>query len=422
LGCRLNLAESGAIAQQFVDRGHKIVEFGQEADIIFINTCTVTGGADSDCRNIIRRARRSSPESKIIVTGCFAQVEKEKVFEIEDVDLVLGNDEKFNVFDYIDKLDAPRMAVGNAHVFHPASTTTADDHTRAFLKIQDGCNYFCSYCIIPFARGRSRAASIANVVVEAKNVLEKGFKEIVLTGVNVGEYESSTGERLTDLLKALAGLEQLKRIRISSIEPNTLTDELLEVIKSSSKFMEHFHIPLQSGDDKMLTIMKRKYDTGFFRELVLKIRTMFPNAGIGADIIVGHPGETDASFENTFNFVKELPLTHFHIFSYSKREGTLAARSTDQIDSKIKKVRTEALRELCRRKTIAFAKGNVGTTHEVLFEQRDREGLFAGHTPNFLKVHVETAENLVNEIRQVTILSYEGGKLRGELKNTFSGK
>ncbi|CAN0021315.1 unnamed protein product, partial [Chrysoparadoxa australica] len=312
LGCRLNFSETGSIAQGFKDRGYDVVDFGEPADVSFINTCTVTDGADSSCRNLIRKAHRASPEGKIVVAGCYAQMDAPRITKMTGVDLVLGTSEKYKVFEYLDEDQEDVIHIDKTASFYGAATSEADGHTRAFLKIQDGCNYVCSFCIIPQARGRSRALPIKDALNEAKSVLAKGFQEIVLTGVNIGEYEANTGERLSDLITELFALDGLKRLRLGSVEPNTFTDELLDVLASSSKFMEHFHIPLQSGDDEILKQMRRKYDVEFYRKVIGKIIARFPDAGVGADMIAGFPGETEEQFQNTFNLVKELPITHFH--------------------------------------------------------------------------------------------------------------
>ncbi len=271
LGCRLNFSETGSIAAGFEKRGYQVVPFGENADVVFINTCTVTDSADSTCRNLINKAHRSSPEGKIVVAGCYAQMDAPKISKMQGVDLVLGTTEKYKVFDYLGEEETDQIHIDKTSDFYGAATSSSEGHTRAFLKIQDGCNYVCSFCIIPQARGRSRAISIESAIVEAKKVLSQGFKEIVLTGVNIGEYEHSSGERLADLVRQVLELDGLERLRLSSVEPNTLSDELLDVFASSPKFMPHFHIPLQSGSDEILTKMRRKYDVAFYRKTMDRI-------------------------------------------------------------------------------------------------------------------------------------------------------
>ncbi len=385
LGCRLNMSETGSIAQGFVDRGYKVVEYGKQADISFLNTCTVTDGADSTCRNMIRKAQKASPEGTIVVAGCYAQMEAETIKRIQGVDLILGTSEKFKVFDYLDEDEQLQIKIDKSNEFWGAATTESDNHTRAFLKIQDGCNYICSYCIIPFARGRSKAISIADAVREAQKLVAAGFKEIILTGVNIGEYETTSGERLVDLIKGVVAIEGLERLRLSSVEPNTITSELLEVLKNSGKYQDHFHIPLQSGSDQVLIDMKRKYDVAFYKKTIAMIKEFFPNASIGADVIVGHPGETDEQFQETFELLNELPITHFHVFPFSKRKNTVAAKMDNHIQSGLKKDRVKTLIALGESKLAEFSKKMIGQDSKVLFE-REKDGYFEGYTSNYVRV------------------------------------
>lgn len=415
LGCRLNFSETGSLAQGFVDRGYEVVEFGNEADVVLINTCTVTDAADSTCRNLIRKAHKSSPEGKIVVVGCYAQMEPEKISAMQGVDLILGNTEKYKVFEYLSEEQEESIHVDFTNDFWGASTTSADDHTRAFLKIQDGCNYICSFCIIPQARGRSRAISIEEAVSSAKKLVASGFKEIVLTGVNIGEYEKSSGERLHHLVAKILEIDGLLRLRLSSVEPNTINDELLAVLKSSPKFMDHFHIPLQSGDDKILKDMRRRYTVSDYKKIVEKIKNYFPDAGIGADLIVGFPGETEEQFKNTFNFLKEVAVTHFHVFPFSKRRGTTASKMENHIHSDAKKSRAKTLSMFGDAKLNLFREENLGKTSDVLFERRNKEGLFEGYTTNYLRVQVESLEDLTNQIHSVRLVSISSGKINGEL-------
>lgn len=415
LGCRLNLSETGSIAQGFKDRGYDIVEFGQAADVVFINTCTVTDAADSTCRNLIRKAHGSSPEGKIVVAGCYAQMEPEKIAGMQGVDLVLGNSEKYKVFDYLDEEETNQIHVDKTWEFFSAATTSADSHTRAFLKIQDGCNYVCSFCIIPFARGRSRAISVEDAVLEAKKLVSQGFKEIVLTGVNIGEYEQASGEKLHHLVEKVLAVPGLERFRLSSVEPNTITDELLDVLKASPKVLDHFHIPLQSGSDEILKAMRRKYTTADYKKIVGKIMAAFPNAGIGADVIVGFPGETQEQFDATFNLLKELPITHFHVFPYSKRKNTSAAKLDNHIHSAVKKDRVRSLLMFGEAKLNLFSEDQVGSKTKVLFERRNKAGKFEGYSSNYVRVQVESDQDLSNLECEVLITSMENGKLSGQL-------
>jgi threonylcarbamoyladenosine tRNA methylthiotransferase MtaB len=414
LGCRLNFSESGSISQGFVDRGYEIVEFGDPADVVFLNTCTVTDGADSTCRNLIRKAQASSPEAKIVVAGCYAQMESEKIKAMKGVDLILGTSEKYKVFDYLDSENDNQVHIDKTSEFWGASTTLSDSHTRAFLKIQDGCNYVCSFCIIPFARGRSRTITVADALKEAKDLSKKGFKEIVLTGVNIGEYEAISGERLIDLVKRIADIPEIQRLRLGSVEPNTMTKKLLETLKDTGKYQEHFHIPLQSASDEILTSMRRKYNSSQYKEILLMVQSYFPEAAFGADVIVGYPGESEEEFLKTFNFLRSGPITHFHIFPYSKRKGTTAARLQDQIQSSIKKDRVRTLMMLGNAKMDDLSQSMVGKRASVLFEN-EVDGYWEGYSSNYVRIKVKSNEMLKNEIRKVNLTSYLGGQMIGEV-------
>ncbi|MFZ4714652.1 MAG: tRNA (N(6)-L-threonylcarbamoyladenosine(37)-C(2))-methylthiotransferase MtaB [Bacteriovoracaceae bacterium] len=415
LGCRLNMSETGSIAQGFVDRGYDIVEFGETADVVFLNTCTVTDSADSTCRNLIRKAQKTSPEGKIVVAGCYAQMEAEKISKMTGVDLILGNSEKYKVFEYLHEDDEQTIKVDKSFDFWGAATTTADTHTRAFLKIQDGCNYVCSFCIIPFARGRSRAISIEDALKEAQNLIDRGFKEIVLTGVNIGEYESSSGEKLSHMVEKLLAIPGLERLRMSSVEPNTITKELLEVMKSSPKFLDHFHIPMQAGDDTTLKNMRRKYTVADYKKVIETIKQFYPNAAIGADMITGFPGETEEQYLNTFNLARELPITHFHVFPYSKRKNTTAAAMEGHIQHGVKKDRVRRLIMLGEAKLDHFMHENIGRTSEVLFEEQDKNGYWSGLSSNYIRVKVKSDDDLKNKILSVKMEEVKDGVIFGTL-------
>jgi threonylcarbamoyladenosine tRNA methylthiotransferase MtaB len=414
LGCRLNFSESGSIAQGFVERGYEIVEFGNTADVIFLNTCTVTDGADSTCRNLIRKAQATSPEAKIVVAGCYAQMESEKIKSMQGVDLILGTSEKYKVFDYLESESENQIHIDKSSEFWGAATTLADSHTRAFLKIQDGCNYVCSFCIIPFARGRSRTISVSDALREAKELTAQGFKEIVLTGVNIGEYETISGEKLTDLVKLIADLPGVERLRLGSVEPNTITRELLETLKETGKYQDHFHIPLQSGSDAILNSMRRKYTSSQYKDILSMVRSYFPNAAFGADVIVGYPGETEEQFLETFNFLRTQPITHFHVFPYSKRKGTTAAKLPDQIQTVVKKDRVRTLMMLGNAKLDDFSNEMVGKETEVLFEN-EVDGIWEGYSSNYLRVRLKSIDNLKNVIKKVRLNSFSAGKLHAEI-------
>lgn len=418
LGCRLNFSETGSIAQGFMDRGYEIVDLGEPADLVFLNTCTVTDGADSTCRNLIRKAQSSAPEAKIVVAGCYAQMEAEKIKQMTGVDLILGTSEKYRVFDYLDQAsdaesdEEVQVRIDKSNEFWGAATTLADSHTRAFLKIQDGCNYICSFCIIPFARGRSRTLSIRDVVIQAQALTGQGFKEIVLTGVNVGEYESTSGEKLSQLCQELVEIDGLSRLRLSSVEPNTITRELLETLKNSGKYMDHFHIPLQSGSDKILKLMRRKYDSAFYKEVLAMVKEYFPKASIGADIIAGFPEETEEDFLATFNLLRESSVTHFHVFPFSKRQNTTAAKMPGQVPAAINKKRVRDLIMLGEAKLDELSHTLVGERVNVLFESQ-KDGVWEGYCPQFVKVKVQSKEDLSNQIRAVQVMSWKGKSLEG---------
>ena len=418
LGCRLNSAETEEIAAGFKKRGFAIVPFSEAADIVYINTCTVTDKADASSRNTIKRAKKISPNAIIIVAGCYAQMDSERIAQIEGIDLILGTQEKDKVFEYLDSLDNLDIHIKQNNDFWLASTTNeAGAHTRAFLKIQDGCNYMCSYCIIPFARGRSRSVDLEQAIDRAKRLVNDGFKEIVLTGINIGEYNDNAGNRLEDLVEALLSIEGLERFRLGSVEPNTYTDKLLNILKASSKFQPYFHIPLQSGDDDLLKKMRRRYTTDDYKKLIFKINELFPNVGIGADVITGYPEETEEHFSNTYKFMESLPLTHFHVFTYSVRKGTTAAK-LKQIDGATKKARTAKLIELGDKKYDYFVQKNIGEEHKVLFESKNSRGAYEGYTGNFIRVSCSNGIELANTIKNVHIKDYQDSLAEVELLET----
>ena len=423
LGCRLNSSETAIIAQGFVNRGYQLVPWGQVADVVFINTCTVTNQADATCRNLIRKAHRYAPQAKIVVAGCYAQMAAQQIHGLPGVALVVGTQARHQLFHYLDHLDMTQPApihTTQSHQFFSAHTTPADHHTRAFLKIQDGCNYICSFCIIPFARGRSRSLDIPQALQQAQHLAHQGFKEIVLTGVNIGEYTDSHGKSLPSLLAQLAQIPGIQRIRLSSIEPNTVTPELLQTLANSPKFLPHFHLPLQSGNDHILQAMRRKYTTATYRQAINSLKQLFPQAGIGADVIVGFPGESELQFQQTVELIEQLPLTHLHVFPYSKRAKTTAAKLPDHLPQTTKKHRTQTLLSLGQRKLQAFAQQQIGHPTPVLFEQTspDPQGrkLWQGYSPNFVRISLATNKNMKNQILNVipTAPWGEGGLLARE--------
>jgi len=421
LGCRLNISETGTLAKSFVDNGYKIIPFGKSADVTLINTCTVTARAEAACRNLIRKARRISPDGKIIIIGCYAQISSDEIVKNMDVDLILGSFEKGRVFKFLQQsemADIKEIIVETSKndFFFQAATTIDDFHTRAFLKIQDGCDYVCSYCIIPYARGQSRSLAGYDVLKTAKKLINNGFKEIVLTGVNISDYRGDGKENLLNLVKQMIGLQSLERLRLSSLEPNIIDESFLKILKSSSKIMDHFHLSLQSGDDRILKLMRRRYLVSDFKQAVELVKKYFPNAGIGIDVIVGFPGENEESFGNTLKLLQKLPLTHFHIFPYSKRKGTSSFKLESTVDSKTVKKWVKMLIDLGNLKLNDFHQGFIDKEMDVLFEKRVGKD-FEGFSSNYLKVKVKARDNqdLKNQIGRVLITSFENGCLRGQL-------
>ena len=407
LGCKLNFAETSSIAQRFEDIGFLRVEFSEQADVIVINSCSVTAEGDKKTRNIIRQAIRKNPISMVVVTGCYAQLQPEIIQKIEGVDLIIGSAGKQNIPDYLGNLikkEEPEIHIQAPNeirkYFHAYSF---GDRTRSFLKVQDGCDYYCTYCTIPFARGRSRNDSIANTVAEARVIADKGTREIILTGVNIGDFGKSTGEKFIDLLRGLEQIENLKRIRISSVEPNLLTDEIIEFAAQSKRIMPHFHLPLQSGSNEVLTLMKRKYKREVFESRVAKIKREIPQAFIGVDVIAGTNGETDEFFNDSYRFIADLDISQLHAFPYSERPGTKALELKPVIPVDERKHRTQRLISLSERKTEHFYRQHLDSIHEVLFEeQKDKKSLL-GFTDNYIRVETEYREELENQIIQVKL-------------------
>ncbi|MBM3420246.1 MAG: tRNA (N(6)-L-threonylcarbamoyladenosine(37)-C(2))-methylthiotransferase MtaB [Bacteroidetes bacterium] len=421
LGCKLNFAETSTIARSLPAGQFRRVSFNDEADIYIINTCSVTDAADRKCRHAIRKITGRHPGAFVAVVGCYAQLNPGAIASIPGVDLVLGTNEKFDIPRYIsnlEKRDSPEVhsceieATGG---FNPS--WSAGDRTRSFLKVQDGCDYKCSYCTIPLARGRSRNLPVAECIEEANRISASGAKEIVLTGINTGDFGKSTGEKFTDLLKELVRVEGIERYRISSIEPNLLTDEVIEMAAAGGRLMPHFHIPLQSGCNKTLAAMKRRYTRELFAERVLKIRKLMPLAGIGADVITGFPGETETDFEETFTFLTSLPLSYMHIFRFSVRPGTAAADLPGRVPHKTAEERSQRLIKLSAAKKHSFIRASLGTVENVLFENTKQQGMFTGFTPNYIKVLVRHSRSgLAGEIRPVRLSAItDDGDITGEI-------
>lgn len=411
LGCKLNFAETSTIARIFAERGIRRAQPGEVPDICVVNTCSVTELADKKCRQTIRRLAHRYPDAVIVVTGCYAQLKKDEVAAIEGVDIVLGSEQKMEISAYLDRWLAtrkPQVEVTPAkdiRAFSPSCSR--GDRTRYFLKVQDGCDYFCSYCTIPFARGRSRSGSIESLVAQAREVAAEGGKEIVITGVNIGDFGKNTGESFIDLVRALDAVEGIERYRISSIEPDLLTDEIIDFCARSRTFMPHFHIPLQCGSDTVLRLMRRHYDSALFAHKVEMIKRLIPDAFIGVDLMVGTRGETEELFEESMRFVDGLDITRLHVFPYSERPGTLALRTIDHVvDQHTKSVRAGKMIALSDRKLRAFMQQYAGTVRPVLFEQPQPGMPMHGFTDNYIRVEVSNApEALVNTVAQVRLLS-----------------
>jgi threonylcarbamoyladenosine tRNA methylthiotransferase MtaB len=406
-GCKLNFAETSTIARQMKEDGYKVVEYKENADVYVINSCVVTGNAEKKCKAAIRQAKRRNPDARVAVIGCFSQMKEEEISMMEEVDLIIGNEEKFALKDYLKNesyTGACHSFVGDINksdVFIPS--WSGGDRTRSFLKIQDGCDYFCTYCTIPFARGRSRSASIADTMKTAKEVAATDMREIILTGVNIGDFGKPHGEIFFDLLKELDNLDGIDRIRISSIEPELLTEEMIAFMTASDKFLHHFHIPLQSGSDKVLEAMKRKYRREVFAQRIKEIKVHMPHACIAADVIIGFPGETDEDFQDTYDFLESLDISYMHVFTYSERPGTKAALIPDKVNNKQKRERSRILHELSDRKKAVFYKENIGSTWPVLFESDNSNGFMHGFTGNYLKVKTAFREDFINEIIPVKL-------------------
>ncbi|HBZ35924.1 MAG TPA: tRNA (N(6)-L-threonylcarbamoyladenosine(37)-C(2))-methylthiotransferase MtaB [Rikenellaceae bacterium] len=406
LGCKLNYSESSSLARIFVENGYERVSSSAIADVYVVNTCSVTEHADKKCRSAIRKLHRQNPDAIIAVTGCYAQLKPEEILDIEGVDLVIGTDHKQDVFLRVSQLTGGKhirknLSVSNTNTIFPAYSS--DDRTRSFLKVQDGCDYHCAYCTVPLARGQSRNLPIDFLVEEANEIASKGIKEIVLTGVNTGDFGKSTGENFLDLLKELEKVEGIERYRISSIEPNLLTEDIIKWVAENSKFLHHFHIPLQSGSDKILALMRRRYNTSLFREKVNLVRRYMPDAFIGVDVIVGFPGEGVSEFNESFNFLKTLRPAFIHVFPYSKRANTLAANMDEQVDEKNKHERVIRLESLCKILHDEFVDSQKGKKEYVLFESTQKGGKMYGYTRNYIRVERSYDRSAIGKIAEVTL-------------------
>lgn len=420
LGCKLNFAETSTIARSVPPELFTRVNPDEEADIYVINTCSVTDAADRKCRQAIKKFIHRSPGAFIAVVGCYAQLQPQDIANIPGVDLVLGSNEKFDISKFLTELSKKKRPEVHSEIisgedpFH--TSWSMGDRTRSFLKIQDGCDYGCSYCTIPMARGKSRNPSISIIADEARKIAENGIREIVLTGVNTGDFGKTTGESFTDLLGRLVETDGIERIRLSSVEPNLLTDELIGFVSENRKMLPHFHIPLQSGSDRILRLMRRRYRRELFADRVYRIKESMPLAGIGADIIAGFPGETDEDFEDAAGFIDSLPVTYLHVFPYSERPGTPAESMDPKVDPGIRDKRRKVLSKIGEIKHMEFQNINTGTENEVLFEKEKYHGLLSGFTGNYLRVESPWQTGLSGRIAKVRLTGISGsGNMSAEL-------
>lgn len=411
LGCKLNYSETSTISRKMEDAGYRKVEFTEQPDIFIINTCSVTENADKKCRKVVREARNISPNAYVAIIGCYAQLKPKEISEIPGVDAVLGAAEKFRLVELLDGFVRPQTPQILASTIETANTFNTSyslhDRTRTFLKVQDGCDYSCTFCTIPLARGSSRSDTIPNIVEQAKRIVTTGVKEIVLTGVNTGDFGIRDGERkdrFVDLLKELEKVQGLERLRISSIEPNLLTDEIIEFVANSSKLVPHFHIPLQSGSNTILKLMRRRYQRELYVSRVEKIKSVLPYCCIGVDVIVGFPGETDEYFLETYQFLNELNISYLHVFTYSERENTVAAELPGVVAMKVRNERSRMLHILSDKKRRAFYEANLNKSFRVLFENDVEDGFMHGFTENYIRVAAKFDPLLINETKRVQLI------------------
>lgn len=424
LGCKLNFSETSTIGNEFLKNGYSIVDAKDKADIYVFNTCTVTENAEKECRQLVRRAFKKNPNAYVIVTGCYAQLRPEEISSIDGVDAVLGSNEKFEIFSLLKDFNKKELSCiyisskDDLNYFGNASSTDADNRTRAYFKIQDGCDYKCSFCTIPLARGKSRSMNPDLVITDFTKLVQHGYKEIILTGVNVGDYGKSFDINFFDLLKRLINVKGDFRIRISSIEPNLLMDSIIELAANSKKICNHFHIPLQSGSNTILKSMQRRYKTEDYSRLITKIKQQIPDAGIGVDVIVGYPGETENEFMETYNFLHQLPISYLHVFTYSERPDTKAVLMQGSIPYSERKKRNNMLKILSDKKKNYFYNQMIGKNLEVLFETENLDGLMKGFSSNYVRVENNYDESLINQISIVEIDSIKKLLAYGHIKET----
>ena len=424
LGCKLNFSETSTIGNQFINSGFELVNFDQSADVYVFNTCSVTENAEKECRQLVRRALRKNPNAYVVVTGCYAQLRPDEIAKIEGVDLILGSKEKFNLLSLADNFEKKDVAcvfvspTMDINEFGKAHSTDADDRTRAYFKIQDGCDYKCTFCTIPLARGKSRSMKPDELIFEFENLVQAGYKEIILTGVNVGDYGSSIGTSLYDMLLKMVNIPGDFRIRISSIEPNLLTDDIIKLADENEKICRHFHIPLQSGSQKILKLMQRRYKVKDYEKLITKLTSQNPYIGIGVDVIVGFPGETESDFLDTYNFIKDLPISYLHVFTYSERPLTKAIEFQGSVEIFERRKRNNMLRILSDKKKNDFYNKMINKDLDVLFESENSDGTMKGFSSNYVRFTNRFDELFVNRFTKVNVekvnaLGLAEGKIKG---------
>ena len=425
LGCKLNFSETSTISRLFEDAGFAKVDFEEHPDVYVINTCSVTENADKKCKQLVKRAKKINPDSFVVIVGCYAQLKPTEIAAITGVNMVLGANEKFNILDHLEKIDQHTTEtvvsfdnIKNTKEFVPSFSY--GDRTRSFLKVQDGCDYFCTFCTIPLARGKSRNANIAQTIIEAEKIAATEIKEVVLTGVNIGDFGQGEGENFFQLIQALDEVTGIDRFRISSIEPNLLSNEIIDFCLSDSKrFVPHFHVPLQSGSDRILQLMRRKYERSLYAERVQQIKSLRADACIGVDVIVGFPGETDEDFMETIDFLKDLDISYLHVFTYSERANTGAPKLGEAVPMDVRRERSKQLHLLSDRKKRQFYSENIGTKRNVLFEQEEDNGIMYGFTENYVKVKHPYDEALVNTFQTIKLIELDrDGIMKCELLST----
>ena len=416
LGCKTNYSETSSISREIIKSGFEKVGYNELADIYVLNTCSVTENANKDARKFVRKAKRNNPNATIVVIGCYAQLKPDEIGEIDGVDIVLGAKEKFNLINHLDGLELNKgTKILNSKIEYVSnfkSSYSLGERTRSYLKVQDGCNYSCSFCTIPLARGKSRNDTIQNTIKVAKKIATTEVKEIVLTGINIGDYGNGSDESFSDLIKEMDSLSGIDRIRISSIEPNLLSNEIIELSASSKKLMPHFHIPLQSGSDNILKAMRRRYDTNLYSDLITNIKVKIPDVAIGVDVMVGFPGETESDFISTYNFIKKLDISYLHVFTYSERPNTDALNIDKIVSIEKRRERSKKLHSLSEQKLLKFYNQFIGQKRPVLFESI-KNGLLIGHSDNYIKIRSKGSPDLINTIQNVELLYNDGQYVYG---------